>query len=163
MSEACEKTKFSSQKHTIQYLLSNEEDNDRPLKKFRRTNEGIAGKVKKQIFPWQKPSHKPFTFLTDETIFQPFAKEMELMKEQTIYWFANETQGLDGYTCMWIYNCGRKIKGRGNFKKHLDWHIKQVEENWERLTLNQNEWNRIKGRDVGILHNIPTNSNNTQT
>jgi len=68
--------------------------------------------------------------------------EMKQMKVQTEVCFKNEIKNLpsDGYRCMWQQTCGRVIKGRGNFKKHLEWHLNRTLESWNRLIEDHSEW-----------------------
>jgi len=72
--------------------------------------------------------------------------EMRQMKQQTEICFKNEIKNLpsDGYRCMWQQTCGRVIKGRGNFKKHLEWHLNRTLESWNRLIEDHSEWLAMK-------------------
>jgi len=40
--------------------------------------------------------------------------------------------------------CGRYIRGRGNFKKHIEWHVKNFDDRWRTLLLHAEEWTDIK-------------------
>jgi len=69
-------------------------------------------------------------------------KEMKLMREYVDKWFEDETTKSpeEGYNCMWVRSCRRTIKGRGNFCKHLLWHLKGVEDGWSGLIRDHSEW-----------------------
>jgi len=72
-------------------------------------------------------------------------QELNKLWQSTEAWFEVESQkdASDGYYCNWK-RCTKKVKGKGNFRKHLDWHINDREKEWQRLLIDNNEWQEIK-------------------
>jgi len=69
-----------------------------------------------------------------------------VLSEEANKWFALETKTnhSGGYECMWK-TCPKVIvKGRGNFEKHLKWHLSNLKKEWNRLLVDSKEWAQLK-------------------
>jgi len=47
------------------------------------------------------------------------------------------------HKCM-FKNCEKVIRGRGNFRKHLDWHIKEFDDRYTKFIGEGGEWEELK-------------------
>jgi len=51
----------------------------------------------------------------------------------------------EGYLCLWEKSCGKRIKGSGSFRKHLNSHVQQFSVFWSQLVEEHDEWTSLAG------------------
>jgi len=63
-----------------------------------------------------------------------FTAEMLTHLRVGIYYFFAETKPTpSGFNCMFYEHCAKVCRGRGVLRKHLEWHVRLIEENFMSL------------------------------
>jgi len=60
-------------------------------------------------------------------------ENLETLRSQMETGFRDATRGPScfGYGCIWGTRCGRVIKGKGNYRRHVECHFKDAEKEWK--------------------------------
>jgi len=85
------------------------------------------------------------------------------LRAQTYCYVLNEASTDDEkrYRCLFDASCNKKIKGKGNLRRHMEWHLKRTEEDWKRNYCWFNPVNSVVKPDISKqlqFHNITEHS-----
>jgi len=81
-----------------------------------------------------KEGRRRRTFLSEQKREFYLKMWMDDLRSKAYKSLANEDETTTTFYCNFADNCGRSIKGRGNLKRHLEWHLRKAEvENRQRL------------------------------
>jgi len=60
------------------------------------------------------------------------------LRAQTYCYILNDahTDNDKRFKCVFSSNCEKRIKGKGNLRRHIEWHLRRIEEEWKSNTTN---------------------------
>jgi len=121
---------MQADKHKIEYLLCNEElsnnlkDSEIPI--YTKIFKEMENRIKASIGNKTTVKNKPLNTLLDELRQEIYSYLLDCDSKAI-------SQEGDGFRCMFEGYCDKKLKGKGNLRRHLEWHVQKIEESCVRV------------------------------